>query len=82
MKKENNLGPGYVYAPYVIVNVATFINGEAVWYKNRWKNLGLKIRRLFIKPEYLKHVHPKTIKYKIKTIDPKNYGQIKINGKL
>ena len=74
-KEPEIIAPGYIYVPYVVVNVATYINGEAVWYKNKWKNLGLKIRRLFIKPEYLKHIN----KYKNKTIDPKNYGQIKIN---
>lgn len=70
VKWWNKTPPGYIYLPYKVVNVKTTINGEAVWYKNKWKNLGLKIWRLFIKPQYLKN----SKKYSEKTIDPKNYG--------
>ena len=47
---------GYKWIPYKIVTVATSINGEIVWYKNKWKNFLLKIKRIFIKPKYLKMV--------------------------
>lgn len=67
---------GIVWVPYVIVTVATSINGETVWYKNKWKNLLLKIKRLFIKPNYL--INNK-FDYSKKTINKNYYTTIKIN---
>ena len=72
MEKEE----GVVFLPYVTVTVATTINGETVWYKNKWKNLLLKIKHLFIKPKYLKN-NPK---YNVKNINSEHYGIIKIDG--
>jgi hypothetical protein len=36
-----------IYVPYVMVCTSTTINNEVVWYKNKWKNLLLKIKRYF-----------------------------------
>ena len=70
MSKEK----GYVWLPYITKIVRTGINGETVWYDNKWKNLLLKIKRFFIKPKYLKNAHL----YSKKTINPKFYQTIKI----
>lgn len=51
---ENNKERGYIFIPYVFKTVKTTINDETVWYENKWKNLLLKIKFLFIKPRYLK----------------------------
>jgi hypothetical protein len=53
--KENSLESGIIYVPYVIVTTATSINGEIVWYRNKWKNLLLKIKHFFVKPKYLRN---------------------------
>jgi len=76
MEKENFKTPGYIWLPYIPINVKTTINDEAVWYRNKWKNLFLKIRHFFIKPKYLKNVEL----YKNKKINPANYNTIKITG--
>ena len=67
---------GYKWLPYKVVNVATSINGEIVWYKNKWKNFALKIKHLFAKPKYLKNAQH----YSNKKINAKFYGKIKISG--
>jgi len=67
---------GYKWIPYKIVTVATSINGEIVWYKNKWKNFLLKIKRIFIKPKYLKNGEI----YSKKKINSSYYGKINING--
>jgi hypothetical protein len=67
---------GYIWAPYILKVVSTSVNGETVWYSNRWKNFLLKIKRLFFKPKYLKMLG----KYGKKEINPKIYGEIKINN--
>jgi len=43
---------GYKTIPYINVNTKTSINGETVWYKNKLKNLLLRIKHLVIKPKY------------------------------
>jgi hypothetical protein len=40
---------GIVWLPYVTKTVATSINGEVVWYSNKWKNFLLKSETLFRK---------------------------------
>lgn len=67
---------GYIWLPYITKTVKTTINGETVWYENKWKNLLLKIKHFFIKPKYLKNVHL----YKKKVINSSLYGVIEING--
>lgn len=69
------LEAGYVWAPYITIISSTSINGETVWYKNKWKNLLLKIKFFFIKPRYLKDGKG----YSNKTIDSGLYGTFKIN---
>ena len=66
---------GIVWLPYVTKNVSTSINGEVVWHSNKWKNFLLKMKRLFVKPKYLKNGEI----YSKKTIDPSYYQQIEIN---
>lgn len=73
---KDNLEKGYILAPYITKTVKTTINGEVVWYANRWKNFLLKIKHFFIKPKYLKNAHV----YKNKVINPSFYGVIKIDG--
>ncbi len=64
---------GYFYAPYITKIIKTEINGETVWFANKWKNLLLKIKHLFVKPKYLKYVDV----YKNKVVNPSYYGTIK-----
>lgn len=73
---KDNLEKGYILVPYITKTVKTTINGEVVWYANRWKNLLLKIKHFFIKPKYLKNAHV----YKNKVINPSFYGVVKITG--
>lgn len=52
---ENNKDKGIVFVPYIIDEPkSTDINGEVVWYRNKWKNLLLKIKRFFYKSKNLK----------------------------
>ena len=74
-KVEENKEKGYVWLPYITKTVKTEINGETVWYANKWKNLLLKIKHFFIKPKYLKNAHL----YSKKTINDKFYQRIKID---
>lgn len=73
---ENNNEKGYIFAPYIPKTVKTTINGETVWYSNKWKNLLLKIKHFFIKPKYLNNVNV----YKNKQVNSSFYGVIKIDG--
>lgn len=61
MRRSSGIEQGYIFVPYIIVNVATSVNGEIVWYKNKWKNLGLKIKRLFIKSKHLNNLNKKIL---------------------
>ncbi len=72
---ENNNNKGYVWLPYITKTVKTSINGETVWYANKWKNLLLKIKHFFFKPKYLKNAHI----YKNKVVNSSFYGVFKIN---
>ena len=74
--KKDKIPVGYVWVPYTIKNVSTSINGETVWYANKWKNLLLKIKHFFIKPKYLKNAHI----YKNKPVNTSFYREIKIDG--
>ena len=75
-KTENSRDKGYVWLPYITKTVKTTINGETVWYENKWKNLLLKIKYFFIKPKYLKNDHF----YKKKLINSSLYDVIKISS--
>ena len=72
IKGKEYIGPRYIYAPYKVVNTATYVNGKLVWHRNKFINLGLKIRRLFQKKD------PMLKKYSEKTINPKFYGKVEI----
>lgn len=52
---EDYKDKGYIFLPYKIKTEKTEINGETVWYANKWKNLFLKIKIFFIKPKYIKN---------------------------
>ena len=54
MENEIKKEEGYIFLPYIPRNEATMINGEYVWYRNKWKNLLLKIKHFFIKSKYSK----------------------------
>ena len=62
--------------PYIIETTSTSINSTTVWYKNKWKNLWLKIKFLFKKPEEVKRLE----KYCKKEINSKYYQKIKITN--
>ena len=77
---KNNLEAGYVFVPYVFKTVSTSINGETVWYANKWKNFLLIIKRIFVKP---KHYNAKLHKqYMSKKINPSFYSEIKIENEI
>lgn len=76
MKMENNKDNGYVWVPCKMKTISASINGETVWFANKWKNFLLKIKHLFIKPKYLKNVHM----YKNKIVNQSYYGTININN--
>jgi len=73
---ENNKDKGYVLAPYITKIISTRINGETVWYSNKWKNLLLKIKHFFFKPKYFKNAHI----YKNMVVNSCFYSTVKING--
>ena len=56
---------GIAYAPYIPVATATDVNGEIIWYRNKWKNLWLKFKRLFYKSknykDHMKYMNRKII---------------------
>lgn len=74
---KGSLEKGYVLVPYILVTVATQINGETVWYKNKFKNFLLKIKHFFIKPKYMSSKFYG--KYSQKTINPNFYKTINIS---
>ena len=73
---KEDLDKGYVLAPYITKTVKTTINGETVWYANKWKNLFLKIKRFFYKSKNIKNAE----KYLNKKIISSRYSVVKING--
>ena len=73
---KDDLDKGYILVPYITKTVKTSINGETVWYANKWKNLFLKIKHFFVKPKYLKNAHI----YKNKVVNSSFYTTVKING--
>lgn len=52
------------------------INGEVVWYKNKWKNFWLKLKHFFKKPKYLKYLK----KYHNIKSNPLNYKTINMTN--
>ncbi len=66
---------GYINVPYIMETTSTSINGETVWYKNKWKNFLLKLKHLIIKPN---------TKYSSNKVDSLYYITIKRNryGKI
>jgi hypothetical protein len=73
---KQDLPAGIVCVPYIIETTSTSINGTTVWYKNKWKNLWLKIKFFFKKPEEVKRLE----KYSKKEINSKYYQKIKITN--
>lgn len=71
---EDNREKGCVWLPYKPKIVKTLVNGETVWYANKWKNLLLKIKNFFIKPKYLKNGDI----YKNKIVNSSNYCVVNI----
>jgi hypothetical protein len=70
--------PGYIWVPYIPINVSSSINGETVWYRNKFKNFILKIKHIFFKPKFLKKMV--NSRYSIKPIDTKFYGTIEFKN--
>jgi hypothetical protein len=66
---------GYIFVPYIPITTKTTINDETVWYKNKFKNLLLKIKHFFIKPKCLKCFE----KYKNRPVNQAYYSVIKID---
>lgn len=77
IKKTDDSNSGIIFVPYIFLTVATYINNEPVWYRNKWKNFFLKIKYFFIKPKYLKnhHLFPK------KKINESYYQTVKLQQK-
>ena len=73
---EDNREKGYVWMPYIIKTLKTTVNGETVWYANKWKNLLLKIKHFFIKPKCSKNAHV----YKNKVVNSSLYGVVNITA--
>ena len=73
---KDDLDKGYIISPYITKTIKTSINGETVWYANKWENLLLKIKHFFVKPKYLKNAHI----YKNKVVNSSFYTTVKING--
>ena len=71
---NDEIKKGYIYLPYIVVNVKNTINGETVWYRNKLLNFLLKIKRFFIKSKLLNSEI-----YKNKLINNNYYGKIKID---
>ena len=69
---------GYVWAPYIPVTTATYINSEMVWHRNKWINFWLKIKRIFKKPTYIPNKLIKSC-YSTKTINPEFFGIVTVN---
>lgn len=78
MNKLDDKTPGLIWVPWICVQVATQINGETVWYKNKWKNFLLKIKFLFIKPRYQRNLDKS--RYLMKPINPNFYGKLNIKS--
>lgn len=74
MEKE----PGYIWAPYIPINISTSINGETVWYRNKFKNFLLNVKHFFFKPKYLKNL--KNSRYSVKPINHKFYDTIEFKN--
>ena len=73
---ENNKDKGVVFVPYIIGEPkSTDINGKVVWYRNKWKNLLLKIKWFFYKSKNLKKAE-KNLK---KKVNSSFYGVVKID---
>jgi len=73
----NTLPIGYILLPYIMRHDATMINGDVVWYRNKFKNLLLKIKHFFVKSKYLKHP---SLKYHNRPVNPNYYKTFKINN--
>jgi hypothetical protein len=74
---ENNKDNGFIYAPYIIDEPKqTDINGEVVWYRNKWKNLLLKIKRFFYKSKNVENAE----KYLNKKVNSSFYSVVKIDS--
>lgn len=65
---------GIVMAPFISRIDSVYINGEVTWYRNKWKNILLKIKHFFFKPKYLKLLP----RYKDKPVNPNYYKTFKI----
>jgi hypothetical protein len=73
---ENNKDKGFIYTPYIIGETKqTDINGEVVWYSNKWKNLLLKIKTFFYKSKNVKNDE----KYLNKKVNSSFYSVVKID---
>jgi len=67
---EDNKDKEYISVPYIFKTISTSVNGETVWYSNKWKNLLLKIKHFFFKPKCFKNANI----YNKKIISHSYYG--------
>lgn len=65
---------GIIYIPYIFVVEKTTINNTVVWYRNRFKNILLKIKFFFYKPKSVKNFE----NHSIKPINTRFYTNIKV----
>lgn len=75
-KSKERISSGIIYAPYTLKTTSTSVNGEIVWYANKWKNLLLKIKHFFIKPKCFKKasIYSKTL------VNPAFYEVVRITN--
>ena len=62
INNNNTINDGVIYIPYIFVTEKTTINNTVVWYRNRIKNMLLKIKFFFYKPKAVKNFEKHSIK--------------------
>ena len=71
---ENNKDNEYVMSPYITKIVKTSVNGETMWYANKWKNTLLKLKHFFYKTKN----HRRFLELSKKKVDASFYMKIPI----
>ena len=79
-RKSENLEPGYVWAPYVPMNIQAQVHG----YESKTTKIKRKINKLFgLKRDISDTFHPNKViqsRYSTKSINPKLYKVITVSG--
>lgn len=73
---KDTMETGIFYAPYIMKTTKFYINGEIVWYSNKWKNFLLKIKHFF----YTSKNRKSFSKYQFKPVNKSFYTTVNISG--